>query len=190
MDGSPVIKLKSTSQNSEATGLIVEVFAGNSYNTASMQSGVHVFMGNNTVRINSLLGFTAPTAAYTYVAIQKTVTETLSKPYSDCVEDVTSINGYNSDLFRTLILANYSYNQENCYNLYVQRNIIDKCGCYYTVFMNIDNHPTACVGIENFKCLINANRILYADDYKSKIQDICPLECVDYGYSYTLHSTR
>ncbi len=120
MDGSKTTNLRTISQISQATGLIVEIFVGNELNTLSSFSGVQVFINNNSVRVNTLVGFGAAPGTYNYIELGKTVTELLPKPYNDCVEYTTSINGYNSDLFRALIQANYSYNQENCYNVYLQ----------------------------------------------------------------------
>jgi hypothetical protein len=95
----------------------VEVFVGNEFNTLSSFSGVHVFINNKTIRVNPLVGFAAQPGDYNYIALGKTVTELLPKPCNDCVEDTTSIDGYESDHFRSIIQANYSYNQENCFNL-------------------------------------------------------------------------
>jgi hypothetical protein len=179
MNNTPVDpkKLKHVSQNSQTTGLIVELFVGNSYNTLSMQSGVHVFVDNRTLRVNSLLGFGAPLGMYTYVALEKKVIQSLPYPYSNCVKDVSSKDGYGSRLFQALIAANYSYNQENCYNLYIQEQVIETCGCFYTIFMNVDSNAEPCLGTERYKCVSNVTRNLAMSDFKAKIQNECPLEC-------------
>jgi hypothetical protein len=188
MDGSKTKHLRTASQTSQSTGLIVEVFVGNSFNTLSSFSGIHVFINNNSVRVNSVLGFGAAPGTYNYIALGKTVIELLPYPYNDCVEDTTSIDGYDSDHFRSIIQANYSYNQENCYNVYLQSQIILGCKCYFTVFMNYNNYQNPCTGVEDFRCLIDVVRSFVKKDFKATIQDICPLECTAYSYSHTVTS--
>jgi hypothetical protein len=188
MDGSPNQKLRTISQISQAAGLIVELFVGNSLNTIGSFTGVHVFINNNSVRVSSLVGFGAAPGTYNYIALGKTVTDLLPSPYNNCVEDVKSIDGHDSEFFRTLVNANYSYNQENCYLVYLQSQIIPTCGCYYTVFMNYKNFQKPCTGVAEFQCVTDTIRSFISRDYKAKIHDLCPLECTSYSYSYVLSS--
>jgi hypothetical protein len=128
INGSVNTRLESVSQNSQGTGLIVELFVGNELNTLSSYSGVHIFINNNSVRVNSLLGFGAEPGTFSYVAINKKVTELLPHPYNDCVEDFRSIDGNDSDLFRVIVNSSFSYKQETCYSVYQQKNITTTCG--------------------------------------------------------------
>ncbi len=186
MNGSKTSRLQTVSQNSQSTGLIVELFVGNNFNFLGSVSGVHVFINNNSVRVNSLLGFGAAPGVYTYVAMRKTVTELLPYPYNDCVEDVGSINGYNSDLFRSIVMSNFSYNQETCYSVYQQTQITQNCKCYYTLLINAYNYPRPCTSVNEYRCTMVVFRRLILNDFKAKLKKECPLECDDLSYSYSL----
>jgi hypothetical protein len=188
MDGSKTKNLRTISQISQMAGLMVEIIVGNQFNTLSSFTGVHVFINNNSVRVNSLIGFGAAPGTYNYIELGKTVTELLPKPYNDCVEDTTSINGFDSDLFRALINANYSYSQENCYYVYLQSQIISGCDCYYTVYMNYNNFRKPCKSVVDLRCAIDVVRSFVGKDFKVTIQNICPLECTSYMYSYSISS--
>jgi hypothetical protein len=52
--------------------------------------------------------------------------------------------------------------------------------------MNYNNYQNPCTGVEDFRCLIDVVRSFVKKDFKATIQDICPLECTAYKYSYSL----
>jgi hypothetical protein len=99
-------------------GLILEVFVADrdSQNTLSSQRGVHLYIGNNSVFLNPMSGIKAPVGANTNIGLEKSVHSQLSAPYSNCIEDVSSLSGYDSEYFRYILRANFSYDQDSCYS--------------------------------------------------------------------------
>jgi hypothetical protein len=112
-------ELKTATQTGILGGIIVEIFVASmdNQNALSNQKGVHIFIGNNTVVLDPLAGIKASVGTSNFIGLQKSVHQQLSKPYSNCIEDVNSPNGYDSKYFRQLIALNYSYTQEACFNM-------------------------------------------------------------------------
>jgi hypothetical protein len=144
-------------------------------NSLSTSSGAQIFMNTNNAYINSGKGIRLSPGFSTFIGMERTISTNLPSPYSECIQATNSINGYDSYLFKSLVAANYTYNRENCANLYIQTVSIDKCGCYSTVGLNVNASARACATIVDNKCFTKVFQDLIKSNYKSSIQDLCKL---------------
>ncbi len=60
----------------------------------------------------------------TNIIIKRSFTEKLGTPYSNCVADLTTINSYDSELYRLIFASNYSYRQQDCIDLCFNEQIV------------------------------------------------------------------
>ena len=56
------------------------------------------------------------------------------KPYSECTEDLTSINSYDSECYRELYLPNRKYFYADCNDMCLQKYLGDVCACQTALF--------------------------------------------------------
>ena len=104
-----------------------------------------------------------------FIPVKKTVTNNYPSPFSEC----TDLTSYSSSLYTsTLSLYGGVYRQQDCFNLFNQQNIINKCGCYYTAYPML-TQASPCLDVASYEC-INEQLNDFSDEEASKQ---CPLEC-------------
>ncbi len=63
--------------------------------------------------------------------MKKIVITKKEKPYSECTLDLTTLDSYPSEIFKTTFVNNNnSYSWDKCVDMCVQLHIIKNCGCY------------------------------------------------------------
>ena len=78
----------------------------------------------------TILGFDVAPGTSTSFVIGREFKNKLPKPFNDCYEDLTSLDSYDSDLYRRMIMANTTYRQVDCFRLCYQKQMVEKCKCF------------------------------------------------------------
>jgi hypothetical protein len=167
-------RIKTVNKPGKLNGFQLELFVGNPahINSLSFSSGVHLFIHNQSSRINTNLGLNVATGFSTDIVLSKTVHKRLPYPYSKCQNNLDS---FDSELYRTIIDSGYLYTQTECFNLCIQQQIIRRCNCCDTNIPPLYNvHP--CSTFRDLGCvyLVFLN---FVKELKSTCEAKCPLEC-------------
>jgi hypothetical protein len=146
-------------------------------------SGLIVYIHNNSFRPVSSDAVYIEPGKQSIISVKRTYTQKYPSPYSDCI-DLTSLAP--SDLFSFIRDQNQTYRQQDCFNLCMQRDIIDKCKCYDLNYANLNrNNVKPCLNLSEYACL---NEIKKNFDVELCRQVSCPLECNSIKYDLGLSS--
>jgi hypothetical protein len=122
------------------------------------------------------------------ITIKRIDSQKLDKPFSDCIKDVTSIDSFDSSLYKYILNStNYSYTQEYCLDLCRGR----ETNKYFNISNKIDSSLNAYLKI-SYLNIPSKDLDFFLTNVLIKItKEICfkecPLECdsVKYQYSYS-----
>lgn len=118
----------------------------------------------------------------TLVALQRTRSKQLPKPYSDCEET----DNFESDLVNDIKKMNYKYTQKLCFSLCLHRLMLQNCSCYSTDY-SLFTEGEPCVEFDKMICVM----VFYFSFVKynyliEKCRPNCPLECETITYTKTI----
>jgi hypothetical protein len=143
-------------------------------------SGLVVFVHNNT--FDPLEKVFIETGKETVISVKRTFTQKCASPYSDCID----LKSYKSDLYDYIIKSNRTYRQEDCFELCIQRSIIEECECYFTAYSDdLNTNIRACLNQTDVECL---NDKIDRFNLIECQTTLCPLECDSITYDLTLSS--
>lgn len=112
----------------------LELFLGDEWSQGifmEQSGGVVVVHNQSTTPMLQTEGKQLATNYQTDIGIKRSFITKLKKPFSNCVEDIHSPNGYNSIFFKAMfeILKMKTYRQKYCLRLCLQEYIKHQCGC-------------------------------------------------------------
>ena len=125
----------------------------------------------------------------TDITIKRIDSQKLDEPFSDCIKDITSIDSFNSNLYKYILKStNYSYTQEYCLDLCRGREI----NKYFNISNKIDSTINAYLKI-SYLNIPSKDLDFFLTNVLIKItKEICfkecPLECDTVKYQYTFSS--
>ena len=127
------IDIKMSNRNGKDFGLNIKVFLinRNKYFT-SFEDGLVVFVHNSTSRPNQ--GVYVEPGKMTSIQVERTFTQKQPRPYSDCID----LKSYSSELYDYMLSLGQSYRQFECFDLCIQKIIIEKCECYFAGFKSLN----------------------------------------------------
>lgn len=165
-------------------GLRLELFVDTPDTLSSLSSlaGAHIFIHNFTHTPLRGEGLDVPVGVKADVSFSKKFRHRLASPYSDCVQEVTSPNAYDSEMFRQTIEYFTYYQRRTCLDLCFQKYITDKCQCYSAMFAKYANFDI-CSSDEQIMCSLNAEQDYYASNDEF-CTSVCPTECNTVEYEY------
>ncbi len=130
-------------------------------------------------------GINIPTGFETYVSVNRNFYNKLDKPYSNCLKDLTPVNGYGKILFGYFKDLNVSYyDQDFCYTLCYQDKLIDECECCDIITPEIRG-CTFCASDLKFECMNVFETKFAKADIKAVCESACPQQC--YKAKYNLY---
>jgi hypothetical protein len=177
-------QIKTVNKPGKLNGFHLELFVGNPthINSLAFSTGVHLFIQNQSSRINTNLGMNVATGFSTDIVLSKTVHKRLPYPYSKCQNN---FNSFDSELYRVIIESGHLYTQPECFNLCIQQQIIQKCKCYDTNIPPLyDVRP--CSTFRDLGCLNFMLVFLnFINELKKTCEAKCPLECETVFYTTT-----
>lgn len=117
-------------------GLNLELYAGEPTNKYSLSyvKGIHIQVHNRSRKPVFFDGFSASPGLYTKVSLTREFSSRLENPYSDCIRDITRL-AEQSLFLRTIIDHNMTYRQSDCFNVCLQKYVVQKCQCYIADFL-------------------------------------------------------
>jgi hypothetical protein len=179
--------LKAIQNQGRTNGIQLELFVGNpkSKNSLSTDTGVHVFIHNQSIVPNPYTGLNFPTGFASSIALNKITNNRFPYPYSSCRNDLDS---FDSELYKFLIKSGQSYTRINCYNLCIQEEVISKCNCYDTNIPQLKN-VSACSSFEKLDCLVKAY-FNFVKNIEKSCESKCPLECDSVSYTTIISSSK
>ena len=179
------------SQSGKFSGLSMELFAGETkaVQQMAMDSGVHVFIVNETVTINPFSQAAFGSAGKeTSVFIDKQRVKKMETPYGECTPDLTDTDSYPSELYRLTFEIYATYRQSDCINTCFQQFIVKNLSCYSASFPYLKNATTpACLEGLNLFNSLSLYTLFYIEDVATKCLE-CPLECDSEYYMLTTSS--
>jgi hypothetical protein len=175
-------KLKESVKAGSKNGLKLQFYLKPSSNrySSTLSEGMRVFIHNNSIIPSYSEGVNVEPSKITDIAIQRTFIQKEPYPYSDCID----LANLNSDYYKFLIGLNRAYRQQDCFDLCLQKKIIENCRCYDMNYPMISN-STPCK-FENLGC----TNLMYTLFKNNTIDDSCmkqcPLECESIKYDVLL----
>jgi hypothetical protein len=183
------LKRKNTNLPGSEYGLTVGFYLGNDTIDSFGLDGLQVIVHNHSSYPGFYMGFginghnVAPGYA-TNLEIKRILTNKLNVPSSFCLKDTTSLNSFDSDLYRYMITStNFTYSQKDCFDYYLGREM--------NKHLNITNK------IENSMTVLSKN--FHAAELLIKVmeQNIntnysieCPLECDSVAYDLSISFSK
>ena len=176
-------------------GLELELFIGsidqNNY-LFSSENGFNIFISNQSYfNSNYNEGINIPAGFSSKISIQQNVLIKQPKPYSYCTADISSINSYDSEIFKIAFSKlNKTYFYYDCIFLCLQKYFAQQCGCQYFLFTIYYDYGlrTCAVNISNtnkdYECL-RKSWSNYSESKDILTDCDCPVECERTYYTYS-----
>ena len=193
MDGKPSRKKYGNAYNGF---LEIELWIGqakNNYNAFSKDNGYILFINEEISNVINLNGISVSPGYATKIDLEKLTLIKKSKPYSDCLDDLSSIDSYGSLIYKKLfqLSKNEKYQLMSCYSVCIQKYVGDWCGCQsnYLFYIYYDK-MRICLANDT---LIQQDLECYAKVFDWVIRDAnsftrdcdCPIRCDYSGFSYS-----
>ncbi|CAF0806060.1 unnamed protein product [Brachionus calyciflorus] len=144
-------------------------------------SGFLIFIHNSSIKQFDILnGINLPVGYETDIVISKEHSKKMPYPYSNCIEDISSNDSFDSELYRKTLKNNGIYQQRNCLITCVDEYIIQECGCN-PIPIDIEQ---GCNMTMIFDCVAGKYSEFYNSSKATECQDFCPEECESIKYNY------
>jgi hypothetical protein len=171
-------------------GLNLEIFSGSiekSPFTSLKTHGAILFIHNQTSKPDKSSGLLLKPGTHTDIVVKKSFTSLVPSPYSD-FQDLNAFK-FDKVYFNILESENLKYNQQDCLDLCMQQEIVDKCNCYYLEFFKLSNQTNACLSVDEVNCAFTNYEKFVEKDTVELGQNRCPLECDSLKYDFTISSS-
>jgi hypothetical protein len=139
-----------------------------------------VFVHNNSFKPSTDQIYLEP-GKFSTIQIDRTFIQKYPYPYSDCID----LNSYSSDLYDYIKNTGQSYRQQDCFQLCIQKKMINKCKCFATYFDNLNTTVEPCLTKTQLDCLDDQFIDIDFSGCKSKS---CPLDCETVKYDLSVSS--
>lgn len=173
-------------------GLMVELFVGipENENTLSISTGAHIYIDDNLFKPQLGYGLGVAPGESTNLAIERIVNYQLSKPYSECIKNVYSLDSFDSEVYKRVIRSNSIYRQSDCYDAFYISEIYKKCNCE-PIFNSFDvEFNKSCKTFEKLECMGKVSLEIQSSDLKNEIKSSCPLECDSVSFRVSKSENR
>ena len=150
----------------------------------AFKTGIYLTVHNQTELPHTLPpGLGIQTGFRTYVGINREYTKKLSGSYSDCLDDLNSENIYSQKLFSYFNDLNVTfYDQNFCFTMCYQDQLIDACNCQ-DIKTPIIRNSTYCVNSSQVKCFNEFDNYYAAADLNYLCENACPQKCTTMAYN-------
>ena len=196
MKGEPIAQ-KKVYTSGVYSAFDIEFFIGSALTNSfpfAIENGIVIFISNETIDSNYNEGIKLLTGTSTRIILSSFTVKRQPKPYSECTNDLTSIDSYHSDTFKQtirLLNKNSQYHYNNCFLTCYQKYLAQNCQCQTTSYGLFYNDSMK-------RCVIGENDTIDHDDdncdtqfWKEFIRNLdyilkcdCPVECETNGYNY------
>jgi hypothetical protein len=182
------IPLKKTIKPGVTNGLMLYMTLENAANKYSFtpSEGLRVFIHNSSANPSESTWVDIKLSETTNIAIKRTFIQKETFPNSDCID----LDNYDSEYYRFIIEnTKKAYKQEDCYNLCLQKNIIENCKCYSLYYPKLyESKP--CLNITQRDCYIKEYLSFKTKTLDDNCAKLCPLECESVMYDLVKSSSN
>jgi hypothetical protein len=180
--------LKNIFMPGEKNGLYLEVYAGEGESIYSLlpDSGIVVFVHNQSLSPLPSEGIKLAQRTLTNIVLSKVIAQREPYPYSDCQKLDTF--SFDKILHNAILKSNSSYKQKLCFDLCLQQIVIKQCGCYDLKYLQLLDAPP-CLTLADISCTENEYLKFVSSDIKSICQRYCPLECDAQYFNFLMSSS-
>ena len=181
------ISLSNSLNSGRTSGLRLQIFlfdSENKYFYASSE-GLRVFVHNSSFDIRQSEGADVALSMSTSIAIQRTFVSKHPDPYSDCKD----LSAFNSVLYKYFKDSGSAYRQIDCFDLCLQKKIIQSCSCYDLRYPQLFNYEISCSSVEKYDCSTNVTIFFRQNQIDNECLSNCPLECDSVQYDLSLSSS-
>ncbi|RNA36501.1 acid-sensing ion channel 2 isoform X1 [Brachionus plicatilis] len=178
------IDIKYTNNAGKYNGLMVELFTGipNNHKTLSLTNGAHVFIDDNSFKPITQGGYDVATGFSTNLAIERIKTKLMPQPYSECIQNLDSIDSFDSEYYRKVFRSNLLYRQSDCFEAFQLSEIYKNCSCDEMGNNLVYENNNTCDTFTEQLCAITITQKLLETNFKQKNKLFCPLECESIRY--------
>ena len=121
------------------------------------------------------------------IQVERTFISKLERPYSECVEDLSS---YGSELYDIFVEQGKEYTQSDCFDICFQKYLAQKCKCVDSGFYPLIGQPY-CLNTTQLLCDFNEFNEFYSEiDIKTRCGTQCPLECKSQNFDISISSFK
>ena len=175
-------KLKESVKAGPKNGLGLQFYLKPSENKYSsfFSEGMRVFVHNNSIIPSFSEGVNVEPSKITDITIQRTFIQKEPYPYSDCID----LTNFKSDYYKFLIGLNRTYRQQDCFDLCLQKKIVENCSCYDMNYPMVYN-STPCK-LDKSNCTQNVYKLFKNNKIDDSCLEQCPLECESIKYDVVL----
>ena len=144
-------------------------------------SGLKLFIHNGSFISSSAKEIFVEAGKHTSIAMKKIFTYRAPAPHSEC-KDLTN---FKSELYNHIKNLNGQYRQNDCFELCLQKIIIENCKCFLSTLPLYYTKLAPCSTPNNTACFVQSYYDNSANLDAKCIQE-CPLECDYVTYDLTL----
>ena len=174
--------------------------AENNLNPFSFEHGLILFINNESLDSNYYEGINISPGKLTRILISSYSNKRQPKPYSECTNDLNSIDSYDSLTYKKTIKAfpNLKYHYISCFIMCYQKYLGIKCNCqstYYSVYYFESMRKCAVDAMNKTSIMIDRNCddnlwILFSKNDEMINECDCPIECEYAGFKYVMTSSE
>jgi hypothetical protein len=179
--------LKQTKLGGRNYGLglfIGPLFTASKYPTFHSK-GLRIFVHNNSFLSSTAEEILVETGKHSSISIKKTIMHKTPMPHSECQD----LGDFKSNLYDYIKLNHVEYRQKDCFELCLQKLIIDECKCFYPWLSVYGKMTQPCFNSTQFHCLAKKfNEVI--DEIETMCSPQCPLECDSITYDLGMSSLR
>ncbi len=176
-------------------GLEIEFMIGDvdeNNNMFSIDNGFNIFITNQSdFESFSLEGIKISPGTSTRIILNKNSWRKVPKPYSDCIDDLSSIDSYHSKTYKETISNNKMYSYFQCCKKCLTNFIKSYCNC--SIQEVVKNYRSCYSDMDYFKqdsdCTYIAFKKFPTNPSYLKECD-CPKECSNTYYQYSVSSSQ
>ena len=170
----------------------VSLYSINSYYSLKLD-GLLVFIHNKSLPPSLSQGVYIKAGEMTFLSVKRTFKSKYPWPYSHCMSSPSSLSS-SRQFYDFILSSGYSYRQQDCIDLCIQKQIIIECKCFFlkykNPYSNLNENGTysqldPCLNLTEAECVSDQLNALDVDECTTQM---CPLECDTIEYDVSLSS--
>ena len=178
------VPIKTVKKSGPLFGLSLEIFTGVTDSLFSLKNyGAILFVHNQTSLPETTSGILLKPGSHSDIVVKKTFSSLVPSPYSDCQN--LDLFEFDRSLYNVLDEASIAYTQQDCLDLCMQQEIINKCGCYFLEFFQL-NKSKPCLSEYELECASIIYDSFAIKDVVKICEGKCPLECDSQKFEFTI----
>ena len=160
-------------------GLNVIIYNFNVSNFRALQDGLRIIVHDRLADPGYYGGYltegkNVPTGFFSDLTINRVSSNKLGEPYNRCLKKVSSVDSFDSDLFKYILTStNYSYRQKDCLLYCLGKEMLK----YNNITNEIDNPLNVWMKLNNTNSLLDVFTNFTKSGLRSECTTLCPLEC-------------